>query len=162
MPVRRLLAPDALAFRDIRLEGLRDHPEAFGSSLREEEGHALDWFEQALEFGYVLGGDAADGRLGGVAGLRFNQTDKTRHKAWLWGMYVRQQARGTGLAAALISGIVDEARGKVEEVVLTVGDHNAQAIARYRSMGFEACGVEQRALKVGDTYVSDLMMSLRF
>ena len=162
MMVRRLLAPDAPAFRDIRLEGLRDHPEAFGSSVREEEARPLSSFEQGLEQGFVLGGEMPGGRLGGVAGLRFNQTDRTRHKAWLWGMYVRPQARGTGLAASLITGIVEEARGKVEEVVLTVGDHNAPAIARYRSMGFEDCGVEQRALKVGETYVDDLMMSFRF
>ena len=162
MPVRRLLAPDATAFRDIRLEGLREHPDAFGSSLREEEARSLSWFEQALDGGFVLGADLADGRLAGVAGLRFNQTDKTRHKAWLWGMYVRPQARGTGLASSLIAGIVAEARPKVEELVLTVGSHNAPAIARYRSMGFEECGVEQRALKVGDVYVDDLMMSLRF
>jgi len=29
-------------------------------------------------------------------------------------------------------------------------------------MGFEACGVEHRALKVGEIYVNDLMMSFRF
>lgn len=162
MPVRRLLAPDAVAFRDIRLEGLREHPDAFGSSLREEEARPLSWFEQALDGGFVLGADLVDGGLAGVAGLRFNQTDKTLHKAWLWGMYVRPQARGAGLAASLIAGIVAEARPKVEELVLTVGSHNAPAIARYRSMGFEECGVEQRALKVGDVYVDDLMMSLRF
>jgi ribosomal protein S18 acetylase RimI-like enzyme len=160
--VRRLLAPDAPAFREIRLEGLRDHPDAFGSSVREEQAQPLTWFQQALEQGFVLGDELPDGQLGGVAGLRFNITDKTRHKAWLWGMYVRPQARGTGLAARLISGIVEEARDKVEEVVLTVGSHNAPAIARYRSMGFEECGVEQRALKVGDTYIDDLMMSFRF
>ena len=94
MMVRRLLAPDAPAFRDIRLEGLRDHPEAFGSSVREDEARPLSSFEQGLEQGFVLGGEMPDGRLGGVAGLRFNQTDRTRHKAWLWGMYVRPQARG--------------------------------------------------------------------
>lgn len=162
MPVRRLLAPDAPAFRDIRLEGLRDYPDAFGSSVREEEAQPLSSIEQGLEQGFILGGEMADGRLGGVAGLRFNQTDKTRHKAWLWGMYVRPQARGTGLAAGLIAAILEEARGKVEEVVLTVGEHNGPAIARYRSMGFEECGVEQRALKVGEAYVNDLMMSFRF
>ena len=162
MPVRRLLAPDAPAFREIRLEGLCDHPDAFGASMREEAALPLAFFQQNLDRGFVLGGDMPDGQLGGVAGLRFHETDRTRHKAWLWGMYVRPPARGTGLAASLIAGIIDEARGKVEEVVLTVGDHNAPAIARYRAMGFEACGVEQRALKVGEIYVNDLMMSFRF
>lgn len=35
--VRRLGQADAEAFREIRLEGLRIHPEAFGASWREEQ-----------------------------------------------------------------------------------------------------------------------------
>jgi len=34
--IRRLEPHDAAAYRDLRLEGLRNHPEAFGASWEDE------------------------------------------------------------------------------------------------------------------------------
>ena len=44
LPIRRLSAADAEAYRAIRLEGLERHPAAFGASFREESGRPLAFF----------------------------------------------------------------------------------------------------------------------
>lgn len=114
--LRRLCASDAEAYRELRLEGLRNHPEAFGASWEEEAAKPLDWFADRLERNVAIAGCADDLQLLGTAGLGVQQALKLRHKGVLWGMYVRPGARGTGLAAALVERVMGEASGIVEEI----------------------------------------------
>ena len=44
MSIRRLTPADVESYRDIRLEGLRLNPEAFGSSYEEERDRAAEEF----------------------------------------------------------------------------------------------------------------------
>ena len=131
--VRRLAQTDAGAFREIRLEGLRLHPEAFGASWREEQAQPLEWFADRLGAGFVLGGGTANERLDGVAGLYVPEAEKARHKGTLWGMYVRPEARRIGLGHRLVEAVVEHARTQVEEMILGVSVENRAAIACYRS-----------------------------
>jgi ribosomal protein S18 acetylase RimI-like enzyme len=75
-----------------------------------------------------------------------------RHKGVLWGMSVRPEARGTGLAAALVQQVVAHARTLVEQVCLTVIASNVAARRLYKAAGFEEYGLERRGLKVGSKY----------
>ncbi|KAB0682613.1 GNAT family N-acetyltransferase [Aureimonas leprariae] len=159
--IRRLGRDDAAAFRDLRLTALRDHPDAFGAAFEEESACPIERFAERLEGGFVLGGGES-GRLDGMAGVYVPKDLKARHKAHLWGIYVRPEARGTGLAQALILGCVEYARSVAEEVILGVATDNQAAVARYRSMGFEECGFEQRALKTGGRYYDEVLMAIRF
>lgn len=45
MEIRKLTPEDAALYRTIRLEALRSHPEAFGSSYEEELEYPLSLFE---------------------------------------------------------------------------------------------------------------------
>lgn len=54
--IRRLAAADAETYRAPRLEGLRNHPEAFGASWEEETGRPPAWFAERLESNAVWGG----------------------------------------------------------------------------------------------------------
>ena len=122
-------------FRAVRLEGLERHPSAFGASFKEESGRPLSFFADRLEANHVLGAENA-GRLSGVAGFRLHDSEKTRHRGTLWGMYVREEARGTGVARRLVDGILAHARTRVEQVALSVWAENPAAIALYKSAGF--------------------------
>lgn len=165
--IRRLTAADAAAYRDLRLTALRDHPAAFTSDHADETAKPLTWFAERLATGTVFaasaGGDtSADGRLDGMAGFYIREGRKTCHRGMLWGMYVRAEARGTGLATALIDTVKAHARPLVEEIMLGVGTDNPAAIARYRAAGFVRCGSERRAIKIGDRYHDELLMAFRF
>ena len=159
--IRRLSASDAAAYRDLRLGGLRAHPEAFGASWEDEAAEPLAWFQDRLDRNVIFGGGVADAsELGGGAGFYSPGGAKQRHKGVLWGMFVQPQARGTGLGAALVTRVLEHARATVEEVRLTVVSTNAAAIRLYERAGFERYGLERRALKVGGDYHDEVLMAL--
>ncbi|MET0679005.1 MAG: GNAT family N-acetyltransferase [Bradyrhizobium sp.] len=157
--VRRLDAHDAAAYRDLRLEGLKNHPEAFGSSWQDETGKPDAWWAERLEASTVFGGWIGDSPLLGVAGFRVHAGAKHRHKGELWGMYVRPEARGTGLAARLVQRVIEHATPLVEAIGLTVVASNTAGKRLYSAAGFEPYGMERRGLKVGDEYFDEVLMS---
>ena len=159
--LRRLTPADAERYRAIRLEGLRDHPDAFGAALAEEAGRPCPWFAARLERDAVFGGWLDRPELAGVAGLAVPDAAKLRHKGVLWGAFVRPEARGSGLATALVRQVIGAASRTVEELRLTVAASNAAAIRVYARCGFRAYGVEPRALKIGDRYHDEMLMALR-
>lgn len=157
--LRRLGAADAASYRELRLEGLEAHPEAFAASFDDEAARPLPWFEDRLGNGIVFGGYADGGALVGVAGLLVPAAAKLRHKGMLWGMFVRPDARGTGLARILTERVIAHAEGVVEEVLLTVIATNIAAVRLYKGLGFEEYGCERRALKIGGDYHDELLMA---
>jgi RimJ/RimL family protein N-acetyltransferase len=158
--IRRLETEDAAIYREMRLEGLKDHPEAFGAAWDDEIEKPASWWTERLESNTVFGGWIEGSPLLGVAGFYVLGAAKQRHKGVLWGMYVRPAARGTGLAASLLQCVIEHARPRVEEVRLTVMASNTAAHRLYSAAGFEPYGLERRALKVGDDYYDDVLMAL--
>src|SRR5512138_518601 len=84
--IRLLTCADALAYRDIRLEGLRRHPEAFASTFEDERDSPMDRFKELITQSQIFGA-VVDQKLVGVVGLRAYAEVKLRHKAMIWGMY---------------------------------------------------------------------------
>ena len=54
--IRRLAAADAAAYRELRLEALRTHPESFGASWEDESSRPVTWFVERLQGNVVFGG----------------------------------------------------------------------------------------------------------
>jgi len=159
--VRRLETDDVASYRELRLEGLKSHPEAFASSWEQEAEKPASWWTERLQSSTVLGGWVDGSPLLGVAGLRVQDAVKLRHKGVLWGMYVRPEARGMGLAAALVQRALEHAVPLVEELCLTVVTSNVAACRLYRAAGFKEYGLERRALKVGSEYYDEMLMALQ-
>jgi RimJ/RimL family protein N-acetyltransferase len=149
--IRPLLPSDAALYRDIRLEGLRLHPEAFGASYEDEVQLTEAEFAARIPAApdAIFGAFTADA-LVGVVGFHARTASKQTHRADVWGMYVCSSARGRGVAAGLIARVVQHARTipGLERVHLTV-EQNGQAARRlYEAAGFLAYGVEPKSLKV--------------
>ena len=156
--IRRLL-PDAdtAAFRAIRLEALQSEPDAFGSTFAAENARPLEAFAERLASSAVFG--AFDGtELVGIAGLRIQEGTKDAHKALLWGMYVRPVARKSGVGRRLIEALVDFARGRVEQIQLSVVTTAESARRLYTRLGFVEYGLEKNALKQGGRYFDEILM----
>jgi RimJ/RimL family protein N-acetyltransferase len=153
-----LLTPaDAESYRDIRLEGLRQNPEAFGSTFERENAMPLAWFAERIANVNIFGG-FVEGELLGVAGYRRQDGAKESHKAILWGMYVRPKGRNCGLGQDLIAAIVAHASGSVEQLKLVVTGGNEAAHRLYRRVGFSEYGREIRALKHDGRYLDEILM----
>src|SRR5580704_13049829 len=154
--VRRLIEADAPLFREIRLEALRLSPEAFGSSFEQESERSLGQFEETLRMSDVFGA-FRDADLVGMAGYRAQAGAKQAHKGYLWGMYVRPAARGTGVGRQLVEAVLGHARERVELVQLTVVSENQTAQQLYRRLGFVAYGHEIHSLKQGGRYYDEVL-----
>ncbi len=156
--IRRLERPDASLYRELRLEALRLHPHAYGSTLEMESAAPIDSFEQRLVSSEVLLGSIGDAPMGIV---RFSMPTfvTERHKGMLTGMYVREGARGSGLASALVDAVIERARGRVIFVELSVVTTNERARRLYARHGFEIYGIDPCALKHGDRYFDEYQMT---
>jgi RimJ/RimL family protein N-acetyltransferase len=155
--VRPLRSDEAGLYRDIRLEALRLHPEAFGASYENELAQPLAFFAGRLS-GNVIFGGFRDQTLLGTAGFMIQAGAKRAHKGLLWGMYVNRAARGTGLARQLVEAVLDHAREHVELIQLSVVADNMGARRLYSGMGFEPFGIEARSLKVDGCYFDEVLM----
>lgn len=152
--VRRLTEQDARIFRDARLEALEAYPEAFQSTYETAADLPLEAYAVRIQMYAVFGG-FMDGELRGILGFSPLRNPKISHKGILWGMFVQPEARGTGLAKAMVEAALDHARGRVEQVLISVITDNERARRFYEKMGFEAYGVEPRALKMNDKYFDE-------
>jgi ribosomal protein S18 acetylase RimI-like enzyme len=166
MELRLLTVDDAEALWHLRLEALRNDPASFADSAEE---HLNTTVETSREFlskkdpvhNFVVG-MFEEGKLSGTAGFFRRSNNKERHKGHIWGVYVRPQSRGKGIARALMQEIIRRAHGieGLEQVTL-VASANLPAQRLYKALGFESYGIEPHSLKIGAEYVDDVLMILR-
>ncbi|KOP78118.1 acetyltransferase [Lysinibacillus sp. FJAT-14745] len=163
MNSRFLTAADAEAYRNLRLEGLQNNPEAFGSSFEEEKDYPIKQFASRFESqgSYTLGVFDHE-ELVGVATLVQESKLKLKHKASIFAVYVSSKKRGLGIGKRLMVDAINKAKElkEVEQLTLTVVSTNAAAKRLYSSLGFELFGTEKRALKIGQEYFDEDYMAL--
>jgi ribosomal protein S18 acetylase RimI-like enzyme len=163
--IRVLAADDADAFSRLRLEALESDSQAFGSSAAEHRLLTLEVIRSRISSDpankFVVGAFVG-GQLVGTAGLVRESNLKERHKARIWGVYVKAGVRGRGLGHSMLSEVLQRATRieGLEQILLAVAASQAAAIALYHSFGFTSYGREPRALKVGDHYIDEELMVL--
>jgi ribosomal protein S18 acetylase RimI-like enzyme len=162
--IRRLTPDDAPQYRTMMLEAYASHPDAFTSSVPERASLPLTWWETRLKVeaqpaDMVLGAFQGK-RLAGVAGLSFEEREKSRHKAHLFGMYVPSEFRKAGIGKALVLAVLQHARKRpgVKLVQLTVTQGNDAAQGLYERCGFVPFGIEPLAIAVGHDFVAKVHM----
>lgn len=165
--IRLLTENDAEAYAGLRLRGLRDHPEAFGSSYEEERHRPIDDLKKRLKErstaeNFTLGAWRGE-VLVGMVGFYREAHLKMRHKGNIWGMYVAPEGRGQGIGRQLLEAALARAKNLdgLEQVNLTVVSTNMAARQLYLSLNFKVFGLESRALKIGEQYFDEEYMVLR-
>ncbi|MBI1415670.1 MAG: GNAT family N-acetyltransferase [Limimaricola sp.] len=161
MIVRQLTPADALAFRHVRLEALRLHPDAFGSTLADWQGLPESAYVQRIE-GSVIFGLFTDKGLEGILAYDRERGGNCRHRAGLHAIYVRKGLRGKGGADMLMQAAIARARADgVVQLELSVSETNARAYDFYWRHGFVRYAVSPRALLVKDRYLDELNLCKR-
>jgi len=160
-PVISKLGPDDwTTFRAIRLEALERAPHVFGTAHHQEADHRGEWWRGRLasaDLGvYVaqLGDETV-----GMAGWLLPAAANARHRAYVWGVYVRDGLRGGGIGRALMTATLAEAETRAEAVDLNVLVENAPAVRLYESLGFVVVGTVPRALKHAGVYRDQYTMA---
>ncbi|HET6931302.1 MAG TPA: GNAT family N-acetyltransferase [Candidatus Acidoferrum sp.] len=157
--IRQLTPADAASFRELRLEGLRLNPEAFGSTYDFEKDQPLEKYSGWLTNSTIFGA-YQNSELVGTASFTQLSGLKDSHKGLLRAMYVRPGARRSGAGRQLVQAIIDHARPKVEQLQLVVVSTNQPALLLYQSLGFCQYGLEKNALKHNGLYSDEILMSL--
>ena len=165
--IRPTQESDADAFRTLRLEALRLHPEAFGADLAESEARPIEhWQERTrpdpngLQMTYIAVSDEA---LIGMAGIYRNRDFKGRQSSSIWGVYVREGWRGQHIAEGLVATCIKwaQAQADIRMVKLCVVTTNISAIRCYIRCGFAMYGIEPEALAWNGVYYDELLMARR-
>ena len=159
---RALGAPDAEAYRVLRLTALATSPEAFGSSHEEEAELSLESFRaRVVTTGRnVIFGAFADNRLVGMAGFAASERVKERHKGTLWGVFLMPEWRGRGLGDRLIARVIEHANEHVLVLQASVVATNQRARQAYVRFGFVPYGIERQALRIGGMFYDSEHLAL--
>ncbi len=138
--VERAGPKDWKRYRNLRLSALTDAPDAFASTLEEEQCFTAETWRGRLtgETWVTFLGRIDDKDLGLATCGPYDEA------AGLYSMWVAPAARGQGLGDALVQAVIALAREKGHgELLLDVGDENPPAIRLYRRNGFRATGVAE-------------------
>jgi GNAT superfamily N-acetyltransferase len=138
--VRATVLDDWQAMREIRLQALRDAPDAFASSHAREAAFEPDeWHRRVTRDGSFLA-FLPDGELAGLAGGYEEEPGVVE----LVSMFVRPQARGHRVGEALIDAIAGWAKNRdATSVHLWVTETNKPARRLYERCGFTATAERQ-------------------
>ena len=162
MNIRRLTADDAEAVRDVRLEGLKNHPENFGADHGDEAAHPIAWWRARMAHPAGAGfGAWIDGELAGIISFGQAPEKKHRHQGSIGAFYVRPQFRGRGVGDALMKAALEEAANRVEHVTLTVTASNVGAVRLYERNGFKTVGRMIASIRVDGADHDELSMHRR-
>jgi ribosomal protein S18 acetylase RimI-like enzyme len=163
MEIRKLTAADAEAYWELRLQALQDHPDAFGASYEEAVNQPIEQVRAKLEsptaetYGIFI-----EGNLAGNATLRYETLSKLQHRAELVAVYLAPEVKRKGYGKMLIKHMVQVARERegIEKVNLVVAATNHVAKHVYEQAGFKQFAIEKNALKLEDTYITEIHMTL--
>lgn len=127
--------------RAIRLRALAEDPDAFGTTLAEDEARPLPAWRARLEdpgvATFVATADGADAGL--ATGTAYHGSGGA---AGLFSMWVAPASRGRGIGGALVDAVVAWAcAAGYRRLLLDVADGNLPAIRLYEGRGFAPTGV---------------------
>jgi ribosomal protein S18 acetylase RimI-like enzyme len=152
------VAPAELgAYKALRDEGLRLHPEAFDADVELERTRPPESYIGKLGLSEPLGGTFLIGawvgpQMVGMVGLERRSLPKLRHSADLSSMMVMPSHTRMGVGQRLLEECIALARQAIglELITLKVSTGNPAAIKLYERAGFKACGVVPHAVKLCD------------
>ncbi len=165
--IRPASLADQSSFRAIRLEALKNHPEAFAAAYESEAAEPDDYWSRRLaraatpSLGGLYFAEAAEG-LVGMAGIWRPEGRKVRHSGTVWGVYIRPEWRGHRIGEKLVLACVGWARQhRLRVVRLATMAGNQAAVRCYERCGFTPYGLEPEAIFDGRVAYDDLLMAIR-
>ncbi|WP_392543205.1 GNAT family N-acetyltransferase [Oryzobacter telluris] len=144
--VRPLGVDEWEQYRSVRLTALQESPDAFVASHAEEEAETEEFWKARMQRSVRLLASREGAPVGiasvGVAG------DDQPEAAQLFGLWVTPEARGSGVATALVSaGARTAAEAGKHHLLYWVGTDNGRAVAFASGFGFRPTA-ERRPMRV--------------
>jgi ribosomal protein S18 acetylase RimI-like enzyme len=163
--IRTLTSSDAEIYRELRLQSLRLHPEAYLSSYASELKISIVTTRIRLEPAddhFTLGAFDVGEKLVGIVTFFRESRPKIYHKAHVYSVYVEPGSRKQGVGRHLLLELIARVRvlPGLEILNLTVTSNNLSAKGLYETLGFICYGTEPKAMKHGSEYLDEDLMVL--
>lgn len=158
--IKKLSKDDWQIYKAIRIDALAKFPLNFGSTLEEEIARQDDEWMNLLVSNIIFGVFDAN-KLVGCCGFAIFPNKKMQHKASIWGMYLKPEYAGTGLADKLLKTVINHAReNHIKKIQLACADYNQRAISFYQKHGFKIYARDPFAIKIGEEFFDDCLMMI--
>ncbi|MDQ4085737.1 MAG: GNAT family N-acetyltransferase [Actinomycetota bacterium] len=151
---------DWQTYRRLRLASLESDPDAFAADQAEEQAYDEELWRARMRRSRRLLARRGEEEAG-VASVGQARDDEgiAEGVAELFGMWVRRELRGTGVAWHLVTAAADQARQDgYRQLRLWVATDNGRAIGFYSSYGFRPA--DERRPMVTDASVEEVAMVL--
>ena len=163
---RTLNEGDLIAYRQIRLDCLQNHPENFGSLYENESNSKALKFDKVLKQENdrsFLFGAFENEELIAICGFTREERMKTKHRGNISQMYVRYEFGGKGIGKELLKNTLNKAfkDGSLEIIELGVVTNNKKAIQLYSHFGFKKYGQFDKYFKFENKYWDFTLMDLK-
>ncbi|WP_077962054.1 GNAT family N-acetyltransferase [Ensifer adhaerens] len=159
MRIKHLDPDDVDIFRSIRLEALTREPQAFASTAADWERLSTEEWRARLTANTVFVALEGDQPLG-IMGLMRERASRLAHRGTIIMVYVRDEARGSGVARQLLAQLTDHARSTgIRLLELVVRADNEPAIRFYEREGFHRIGHVPGGMLDGDEEVDEYLMA---
>lgn len=158
----RLLTPqDWEIWKSLRLEALREQPQAYNGAYEDEILYEDEVYISRLQKTHVWGAFKG-GRLVGCIGLSYHTGKKLAHKGYVYTVYVQSGCRGEGIAAQLLKTVITFAKKRLVQLNLRCTDslEGQKALNLYKRYGFQVIGQEPYSLHVNGKFYSEFLMAL--
>jgi ribosomal protein S18 acetylase RimI-like enzyme len=165
--IRLFTEQDAQVLWDLRMLALETDPWSFVDSPEELRAISVEEFATRLRADHAenfIVGAFERGNAVGMVGFYQEKPMKRRHKGWIWGVFVRPDVRGRGVARSLITKAIKRAKtiDGLEMVLLTVSVDQPAPRKLYESLGFRSIGVEPKGIKIGAEHHDEEHLVLEF
>jgi RimJ/RimL family protein N-acetyltransferase len=165
--IRLFTEQDAQTLWDLRMLALETDPSSFVESPEELRAMSVEEFATRLRAdhaeNFIVG--AFEQRTAvGMVGCYQEVPLKRRHKAWIWGVFVKPAERGRGIARSVMQAVIARAKAidDLDMVMLTVAVDQPAPRKLYESLGFRSFGVEPKGIKIGNQAHDEEHMVLEF
>lgn len=135
-------------YRDIRLKGLQEDPQAFGRSYDEEIKYDKEKWVQRTGGEYTRVAMENGEAIGTMSAYVAEQNGaKVAH---IVGVFVAKKARGRGVGSKLLAEILKKLKENpdIKKVELSVNKDQVSAVGLYEKFGFKIIGED--SFKMGD------------
>ncbi len=159
--ITHLLPKDWEQYKELRLKGLKEEPQAFGESLKSALSKTdKDWqdkLQQVLEGKSWLVFARVDGVLVGMLEADIHSDEP--EKVWLHATWVNKESRRKGIAKKLMEKILQEisSSNAPRIVKLQVNQVQTPAVNLYKEFGFKIIA-EEKFIAGNNELANDFLM----
>ena len=155
-------APKIIEYMNALLQNSESYLEMSRGEFKhtvEEEKSFLDYAGKSGNSVFLLAED--DGEIVGSLVCVGSERIKTKHNTML-GITVKEEYRNKGIGSRLLEFAINWAKetGVVKRIELHVFNTNGRAIHLYKKYGFTIEGEKQKAIKINDEYINEIIMAL--